>query len=72
MESFGGLGFSDISSAARRKRSNMSRRPRNEAQLLDYRDISSISSTPPSDDVSALSSAETNDYLFNHPKETNS
>ncbi|KAL6146500.1 hypothetical protein ACLB2K_057179 [Fragaria x ananassa] len=50
MESFGGLGFSDISSAARRKRSNTSRRPRNEAQLLDYRDISSLSSTPPSDD----------------------
>ncbi|XP_062002873.1 uncharacterized protein LOC133720538 [Rosa rugosa] len=51
MESFGGLGFSEVNSAARRKRSNTSRRPRNESQLpLDYRDISSLSSTPPSDD----------------------
>ncbi|XP_050381899.1 uncharacterized protein LOC126798866 [Argentina anserina] len=51
MESFGGLGFGDVNSAARRKRSNTSRRPRNESQFpLDHRDISSLSSTPPSDD----------------------
>nr|XP_028954838.1 uncharacterized protein LOC114823524 [Malus domestica] len=50
MEGFGGLGFSDVSSAVRRKRSNTSRRPRNESQLpLDCRD--NVSSTP-SEDVS--------------------
>lgn len=45
-----GFGFSDASSAVRKKRSNTSRRPRNESQLpSDYLDISSLSSTPPSD-----------------------
>ncbi|KAF5739981.1 hypothetical protein HS088_TW11G00044 [Tripterygium wilfordii] len=50
MERIGGLGFSDASSAVRKKRSNTSRRPRNDSQQLsDYRDVSSLSSTPPSD-----------------------
>uniref|UniRef100_A0A2P2IPX7 INO80 complex subunit B-like conserved region domain-containing protein n=2 Tax=Rhizophora mucronata TaxID=61149 RepID=A0A2P2IPX7_RHIMU len=45
-----GFGFSDASSAVRKKRSNTSRRPRNDSQIpSDYHDISSLSSTPPSD-----------------------
>ncbi|XP_009373290.1 ABC transporter F family member 4 [Pyrus x bretschneideri] len=58
MEGFGGLGFSDGSNAVRKKRSNTSRRPRNESQLpLDCRD--NVSSTPSSEDVSK--SDENND-----------
>ncbi|GLT66256.1 hypothetical protein SLA2020_386300 [Shorea laevis] len=50
MEGFGGLGFSNVSSATRKKRSSTSRRPRNEAQQQsEFHDISSLSSTPPSD-----------------------
>ncbi|XP_059652287.1 uncharacterized protein LOC132299588 [Cornus florida] len=57
MESFQGFGFGDVSKAMRKKRSNAFRRPRNESQPLpDYRDNSSLSSTPPSDNVSKASS----------------
>ncbi|XP_059648421.1 uncharacterized protein LOC132294540 [Cornus florida] len=59
MESFGGFGFSDLSRTVRKKRSNSSRRPRNDSQLLpDYRDTSSLSSTPPSENASKASSDE--------------
>lgn len=57
MEGFGGLGVSDVSSAVRKKRSNASRRPRNDSPLpLDYRELSSLS------DVSKGSSDENNGY----------
>ncbi|XP_031266494.1 uncharacterized protein LOC116124871 [Pistacia vera] len=50
MEGLGGLRFSNVTGAARKKRSNTYRRPRNDSQQLsDFRDISSLSSTPPSD-----------------------
>lgn len=53
MEGFGGLGVSDGSSAVKKKRSNTSRRPRNELPApMDYRDASSLS------DVSKGSSEE--------------
>lgn len=52
MKGLGGLGLSDVNSAIRKPRSNASRRPRNDSQvLLDYQDNSSLSSTPPLDDV---------------------
>ncbi|BFG36812.1 hypothetical protein CerSpe_230860 [Prunus speciosa] len=61
MEGFGGLGFSDVTNAVRKKRSNTSRRPRNGSPLpFDNRDT--MSSTPPSEDVSKLSSDDNNDY----------
>jgi hypothetical protein len=64
MEGFGSFGFSDKSSAVRKKRSNTSRRPRNDSQHpSDYQDISPLSSTPPSDNVSKVSSDENNDYV---------
>ncbi|CAI0459639.1 unnamed protein product [Linum tenue] len=45
-----GFGFSDASSAVRKKRSSTSRRPRPDSQLpSDYHDMSSLSSTPPSE-----------------------
>ncbi|KAJ8771841.1 hypothetical protein K2173_027018 [Erythroxylum novogranatense] len=45
-----GFGFSEARSAIRKKRSNTSRRPRSDSQQpSDYYDISSLSSTPPSD-----------------------
>ncbi|KDP23390.1 hypothetical protein JCGZ_23223 [Jatropha curcas] len=45
-----GFGFSDASSAVRKRRSSTFRRPRNESQPpSDYQDISSLSSTSPSD-----------------------
>lgn len=57
MEGVGSLGFSDVSSSVRKKRSNTFRRPRNDSPLpMDHRDLSSLSSTPPSDDVSKGSS----------------
>ncbi|XVF57591.1 hypothetical protein PTKIN_Ptkin06aG0217500 [Pterospermum kingtungense] len=50
MEGFGGLGFSNVSSATRKKRSSTSRRPRSESQThTEFHDLSSLSSTPPSD-----------------------
>ncbi|KAF4392514.1 hypothetical protein G4B88_005473 [Cannabis sativa] len=57
MEGFGGLGVSDGNSAVRKKRSNASRRPRNESAVpLDYREHSSLS------DGSKGSSDEDNGY----------
>ncbi|KAF4354006.1 hypothetical protein G4B88_011169 [Cannabis sativa] len=57
MEGFGGLGVSDGNSAVRKKRSNASRRPRNESAMpLDYREHSSLS------DGSKGSSDEDNGY----------
>ncbi|KAJ6380390.1 hypothetical protein OIU76_016952 [Salix suchowensis] len=45
-----GFGFSDSNSAVRKKRSNTSRRPRNDSHTpSDYVDVSSLSSTPPSE-----------------------
>ena len=62
MEDFGSLGLSDVSSVVRKKRSNTFRRLRNDLQFpLDYSDISSLSSTPPSDDISKGSSDDNND-----------
>lgn len=53
MESLGGVGLSNVPGGARKKRSITSRRPRSDSQALsDFRDISSLSSTPPSDTVS--------------------
>ncbi|KAK2639625.1 hypothetical protein Ddye_027420 [Dipteronia dyeriana] len=49
MEGLGRIGFSNVPGAARKKRSNSSRRPRSDSQALsDFRDVSSLSSTPPS------------------------
>lgn len=48
MEGFGGLGFSNVGGAARKKRSSTSRRPRNEGHP-EFHEVSSLSSTPPSD-----------------------
>ncbi|CAK7340537.1 unnamed protein product [Dovyalis caffra] len=57
-----GFGFSDASSAVRKKRSNTSRRPRNDSHTpSDYIDVSSLSSTPPSETVSKVSSDDNND-----------
>lgn len=64
MEGFGGFGFNGIGSTARKRRSNTSRRPRNESQSFsDYRDVSSWSSTPPSDHMSKVSSDENTGYV---------
>ncbi|KAK8633543.1 hypothetical protein V6N13_014388 [Hibiscus sabdariffa] len=50
MEGLGGLGFSNVSTATRKKRSSASRRPRSESQPhTELQDFSSLSSTPPSD-----------------------
>ncbi|KAG8479305.1 hypothetical protein CXB51_029789 [Gossypium anomalum] len=50
MESLGSLGFSNVSTATRKKRSSVSRRPRSESQPhTEFHDLSSLSSTPPSD-----------------------
>jgi INO80 complex subunit B len=58
-----GFGFSDSNSAVRKKRSNTSRRPRNDSHTpSDYIDVSSLSSTPPSETVSKVSSDDNNDY----------
>ncbi|KAF9669848.1 hypothetical protein SADUNF_Sadunf13G0007100 [Salix dunnii] len=57
-----GFGFSDSSSAVRKKRSNTSRRPRNDSHTpSDYIDVSSLSSTPPSETVSKVSGDDNND-----------
>ncbi|XP_057960449.1 uncharacterized protein LOC131152671 isoform X2 [Malania oleifera] len=48
MKGFGGFGFSSISNNVKKKRT--SRRPRSDSQhFSDNRDVSSLSSTPPSD-----------------------
>ncbi|KAE8721025.1 transcriptional regulator ATRX-like protein isoform X5 [Hibiscus syriacus] len=50
MEGLGGLGFSNVTTAMRKKRSSASRRPRSESQPhTEFQDLSSLSSTPPSD-----------------------
>ncbi|PSS03075.1 INO80 complex subunit B like [Actinidia chinensis var. chinensis] len=60
MENFGGFEFTDTGKTARKKRSNLARRPRNDSQpLIDCRDNSSPS-TQPSDNVSRASSDENN------------
>lgn len=48
MEGFGGLGFRNVGGSARKKRSSTSRRPRNEGHP-EFHEVSSLSSTPPSD-----------------------
>ncbi|XP_010259288.1 PREDICTED: uncharacterized protein LOC104598774 [Nelumbo nucifera] len=63
MEGFGVSGFDGVGCAVRKKRSNTSRRPRPDSQpFLDSRDVSSLSSTPPSDNVSKVSSDENAGY----------
>ncbi|PPD67152.1 hypothetical protein GOBAR_DD35969 [Gossypium barbadense] len=50
LKSLRGLGFSNVSTATRKKRSSVSRRPRSESQPhTEFHDLSSLSSTPPSD-----------------------
>ena len=59
MEDFGGTRFDGLSNAVRKKRSLTSRRPRPDSQPVpDGHDLSPLSSTPPSDDVSRVSSEE--------------
>lgn len=59
MEELGSSRFEGIGNTVRRRRTNTSRRPRPESQpVSDGRDISSLSSTPPSDDMRAGSSDE--------------
>lgn len=69
MESFGGFGFSDMGRTVRKKRSNSSRRPRNDSQPLpDYCDNSSLSSTSPSEDASRISSDDNDGHGTNYWK----
>ncbi|CAL5412130.1 unnamed protein product [Camellia sinensis] len=69
MESLGGFGFSEMGRTVRKKRSNSSRRPRNDSQPFpDYRDNSSLSSTSPSDDVSRISSDDNDGHGTNYWK----
>lgn len=57
MEGFGGFSFNGIGSAVRKKRSNTSRRPCTDSKpISDYCDMSSLSSTPPSDSGCKVSS----------------
>uniref|UniRef100_A0A5B7A473 Putative triadin n=1 Tax=Davidia involucrata TaxID=16924 RepID=A0A5B7A473_DAVIN len=59
MEEFGSPRFEGIRNTIRKKRSQTSRRPRSESQPFpETRDRSPLSSTPPSDDVSRVSSDE--------------
>ncbi|XAR52681.1 hypothetical protein NMG60_11020868 [Bertholletia excelsa] len=65
MESLG-LGFSNMSNTVRKKRSNSSRRPRNDSQpFIEWHDNSSLSSTPPSENASRTSSDDTSGYGTN-------
>ncbi|KAK3034059.1 hypothetical protein RJ639_034284 [Escallonia herrerae] len=60
MERFGGLGFSGMSRTTRKKRSNMSRRPRNDSQSFsDNGDTSQLSLKHSSYTLSKASSNET-------------
>ncbi|KAL7237676.1 hypothetical protein ACSBR2_003892 [Camellia fascicularis] len=69
MESLGGFGFSDMGRTVRKKRSNSSRRPRNDSQPLpDYCDNSSLSSTSPSEDASRISSDDNDGHGTNYWK----
>lgn len=55
MEPSGGLGFSSMTGAARKKRSITARRPRNDSQsLADFGEVSPSSFAPPFDNVSVL------------------
>ncbi|XP_022757862.1 uncharacterized protein LOC111304996 [Durio zibethinus] len=59
MEEFSGTRFDGVNNAVRKKRSQTSRRPRPDSQsLAESQDHSPLSSTPPSDDVSKVSSDE--------------
>lgn len=51
MDGFGGFGFSEQSSSARKRRSTLIRRPRNDSQPFMDHDIPSLSSTPPPENV---------------------
>ncbi|XP_043725246.1 nucleolin 1-like isoform X2 [Telopea speciosissima] len=63
MESFGGSSFDGVGSTVKKKRSNTFRRPRPDSQpFLDTHDHSLLSSTPPSDNVSKVSSDENTGY----------
>ncbi|XP_043719385.1 uncharacterized protein LOC122667209 [Telopea speciosissima] len=63
MESFGGSSFDGVGSTVRKKRSNTFRRPRPDSQPFpDTHDHSPLSSTPPSDNVSKVSSDENTGY----------
>ncbi|XP_022770802.1 calponin homology domain-containing protein DDB_G0272472-like [Durio zibethinus] len=59
MEEFSGSHFDGVNNAVRKKRSQTSRRPRPDSQsFAESQDNSPLSSTPPSDDVSKVSSDE--------------
>ena len=59
MEEFSGTRFDGVNNAVRKKRSQTSRRSRPDSQsFAESQDHSSLSSTPPSDDVSKVSSDE--------------
>ncbi|XP_059625580.1 uncharacterized protein LOC132268762 isoform X2 [Cornus florida] len=69
MEDFGSPRFEGNGITIRKKRSQTSRRPRPESQPLpESHDHSPLSSTPPSDDVSKVSSDENTDFDTNHGK----
>ncbi|OMO82114.1 PAPA-1-like conserved region [Corchorus olitorius] len=59
MEEFSGTRFENMNNAVRKKRSQPSRRPRPDSQFAEDQDHSPpLSSTPPSDDMSKVSSDE--------------
>ena len=59
MDEFGGSRYNGISNPVRKKRTQTYRRPRPDSQPLDEgHDNSPLSSTPPSDDLSKVSSEE--------------
>ncbi|KAK6286023.1 hypothetical protein POUND7_012202 [Theobroma cacao] len=59
MEEFSGTRFDGMNNAVRKKRTQTSRRPRPDSQsFAESQDHSPLSSTPPSDDVSKVSSDE--------------
>ncbi|XVF72752.1 hypothetical protein PTKIN_Ptkin12aG0145600 [Pterospermum kingtungense] len=59
MEEFSGTRFDGVNNAVRKKRSQTSRRPRPDSlSMAESQDHSPLSSTPPSDDVSKVSSDE--------------
>ncbi|GLT64123.1 hypothetical protein SLA2020_366340 [Shorea laevis] len=59
MDEFGGSQYNGINNPVRKRRTQTSRRPRPDSQpLAEGRDNSPVSSTPPSDDLSKVSSEE--------------
>ncbi|XP_058076819.1 uncharacterized protein LOC131225314 [Magnolia sinica] len=63
MEGLRSCGFDGSSAVTKKRRSNTSRRPRPDSQtFVDGQDISPSSSTPPSDNVSKVSSDENTAY----------